>query len=89
MYLVEGVKIIFRYAYAILKQHKQFIKNECHDAESLLDLLAAESRTKSNAEFVHKKALSYPLKKGRYDLIAAGNELLDPTLSYGMQRRKT
>jgi len=51
--------------------------------------LAAESRTKSNAEFVHKKALSYPLKKGRYDLIAAGNELLDPTLSYGMQRRKT
>jgi hypothetical protein len=26
MYLVEGIKIIFRYAYAILKAHKEFIK---------------------------------------------------------------
>ena len=26
MYLVEGVKIIFRYTYAILKVHKAYIK---------------------------------------------------------------
>jgi hypothetical protein len=81
MYLVEGVKIVFRYSYAILKHHKAFIKTVCLDSQSLLDLLAAESRTKSNAELIHKYALSYPLKKGRYDLIAAGNVHLDPQLS--------
>lgn len=80
MYLVEGIKIVFRYAYGILKVHKQFIKTVCQDKQSLLDLLAAESRTKTNAEFLHKKSLSYPLKKGRYDLIAAGNVHLDPSL---------
>jgi hypothetical protein len=31
MYLVEGIKIVFRYAYAILKCHKNFIKNSCSD----------------------------------------------------------
>lgn len=39
MYLVEGVKIIFRYTYAILKCEKNFIKHTCHDASSFLDLL--------------------------------------------------
>lgn len=37
MYLVEGVKIIFRYAYAILKTHKDFIKKNCTDPEHLLE----------------------------------------------------
>lgn len=32
MYLVEGVKIVFRYSYAILKHHKTFIKAVCLDA---------------------------------------------------------
>ena len=36
MYLVEGMKIVFRYAYAVLKCHKTFIKSGCCDAESLL-----------------------------------------------------
>ena len=37
MYLIEGVKIIFRYAYAILKTHKDFIKKSCTDPEHLLE----------------------------------------------------
>ena len=37
MYLVEGVKIIFRYAYAILKTHKDFIKKTCTDPDHLLE----------------------------------------------------
>lgn len=41
------------------------------------------------AELLHKKALSYPLKKGRYDLIAAGNILIDPALSLGKKRKIT
>jgi len=89
MYLVEGVKIVFRYAYAVLKVHKQFIKTVCMDKESLIDLLSAESRTKTNAEMIHKFALAYPLKKGRYDLIAAGNITLDPSLGEEMQRKLT
>lgn len=59
------------------------------DKESLIDLLSAESRTKTQAELVHKFALAYPLKKGRYDLIAAGNVHLDPSLGEEMQRRLT
>lgn len=47
MYLVEGVKVIFRYSYAVLKIHKNFIKTVCFDASSFLDLLAAESRCKT------------------------------------------
>ena len=31
MYLVEGVKIIFRYSYAVLKVQKDFIKKTCTD----------------------------------------------------------
>jgi hypothetical protein len=54
-----------------------------------LDLLAAESRTKTNPELIHKFALSYPLKKGRYDLIAAGNVHLDPSLGEEMHRKLT
>lgn len=89
MYLVEGIKIVFRYAYSVLKIHKQFIKTVCMDKQSLIDLLCAESRTKTNAEIVHKHALAYPLKKGRYDLIAAGNQHLDPSLDEEMQRKLT
>jgi hypothetical protein len=51
--------------------------------------LANECRTHSSAEEVHKRALAYPLKKGRYDLIAAGDVLLDPSLSQGKQRKMT
>jgi hypothetical protein len=38
---------------------------------------------------IHKFALSYPLKKGRYDLIAAGNVHLDPSLGEEMHRKLT
>ena len=44
MYIIEGVKIIFRYANAVLKTHKDFIKKSCTDPENLLDQLSAESR---------------------------------------------
>jgi hypothetical protein len=36
MYLVEGIKIMFRYSYAILKVHKQFIKTVCMDKVCIL-----------------------------------------------------
>jgi hypothetical protein len=32
MFLVEGIKVVFRYAYAVLKAHKSFIKTHCLNA---------------------------------------------------------
>lgn len=36
MYLIEGVKIIFRYTYAVLKFHKAYVK-KCTSAEGFLE----------------------------------------------------
>jgi hypothetical protein len=44
MYLVEGVKILFRFTYAILKVNKSFIK-KCSNAKELVDGLKAHGRT--------------------------------------------
>jgi hypothetical protein len=81
MYLVEGVKIIFRYAYAILKTKKDFIKKTCTDPTHLMEQLSAEARMYLNAETLHKLALSYPLKRGKYDLLnSMAEELFEPSL---------
>ena len=42
MFLVEGVKIVFRYTYAVMSHHKRFIKNQCHDPSSVLTLLSQQ-----------------------------------------------
>lgn len=43
MYLVEGVKILFRYSYAVLKLHKHHVK-KCANANELLDGLKSVGR---------------------------------------------
>lgn len=43
MYMIEGVKILFRYTYAVMKCNKAFIK-KVSSPQELLDLLKAESR---------------------------------------------
>ena len=44
----------------------------------------------SMAVLLHKSAQGYPLKKGRYDLMAQTDEIFDPTASVAkMQRRMT
>ena len=42
-YLVEGVKILFRYTYGVMKCHKKFIKS-CTNAGELLEALKTEAR---------------------------------------------
>lgn len=44
MYLVEGVKILFRYTYGVLKINKNYIK-KCNDPNELLKGLKEVSRT--------------------------------------------
>jgi len=42
-FLIEGVKVIFRYTYAVMKCHKLFIKKSANP-EQLLELLRGEAR---------------------------------------------
>jgi hypothetical protein len=34
----------------------------------------------ANSELLHKRALSYPLKRGKYDLLNSVEELFEPSL---------
>lgn len=43
-YLVEGVKILYRYTYAIMKCHKHFIK-KITDSQEFINFLKAEAKT--------------------------------------------
>jgi hypothetical protein len=47
MFMIEGVKILFRYTYAVMKCNKGFIKKVNSPGE-LLSLLKAESREKTH-----------------------------------------
>lgn len=46
MYLVEGVKVLFRFTYAVMKCNKAFIK-KCNNPAELIDALKAESKEKT------------------------------------------
>ena len=66
MFMIEGVKILFRYTYAVMKCNKQFIK-KCTDPATLLELLRHESKEKSLPHRIHKRAFKYPLKRKNYN----------------------
>lgn len=83
MYLVEGVKILFRYTYAVMKVHKAFIKG-CKDPATLLEGLKAESREKTKLSKIHKAALKYNLKRSNYDYSKANiDKFKDPHSQIG------
>jgi hypothetical protein len=43
----------------------------------------------SNAELLHKRALNYPLKRGRYDLLnSVAEELFEPCLLHNPRERR-
>ena len=73
VYLIEGVKIFFRYTYAVMKCNKAFIK-KCTNPQELLDLLKTQSRTNTVPAKIHKKAFKYPLKRSNYDFKKANIE---------------
>ena len=81
MFMVEGVKILFRYTYAVMKCNKSFIK-KCTNPEELLELLKQESREKTLPNAIHKAALKYPLKRTNYDFTKA-NDKIDPNSNIG------
>ena len=66
MYLIEGNKILFRYAYAVLKTNKNYIK-KANNAEEFLGGLKANSRTTIDPKKLKRKAFKYPLKRSNYN----------------------
>ena len=69
-FLVEGVKVIFRYTYAVMKCHKPFIK-KCCNPEELLNMLKTEAKANTEPSLIHAKAFKYPLKRSNYDFSKA------------------
>ena len=67
LFLVEGVKVLYRYTYAILKHHKEFIKTKCKDPATLIEKLSEHTRNSSNLFKLHEWAFKYPLKRTNYD----------------------
>jgi hypothetical protein len=83
MFMIEGVKILFRYTYAVMKCNKAFIK-ACKNPNELLEALKAESREKTAPHKIHKKALKYPLKRSNYDFKKANiDKFKDPNIQIG------
>ena len=78
MYLVEGVKIMFRFTYAILKVHKSFVK-KCATSAEFIDGLRANARINTDPAKLVKAAFKYPLKRGNYDFKKATTHgFIDP-----------
>jgi hypothetical protein len=61
-FLSEGVKVLYRYTYAILKYHKEFIKVHCNDPETLIHELREMGRTETDTAVIKKMAFKYGLK---------------------------
>ncbi len=61
-FLTEGVKIIYRYTYAVLKYHKDFIKTSCLNSEELIANLREKCRTSTDPLALKKIAFKYRLK---------------------------
>lgn len=66
MFMIEGVKILFRYTYAVMKCNKAFIK-KCGIPAELLESLRSESKERTLPHKIHKRAFKYPLKRKNYD----------------------
>jgi hypothetical protein len=73
MFLNEGVKILFRFTYAIMKCHKHFIK-KCTSATELMDFLQKEARLNTDPGRLTKKAFKYPLKRSNYNFSKASTD---------------
>jgi hypothetical protein len=82
MYLVEGVKILFRFTYAVMKCNKSFIKKVLNKDE-LIEALKAESKEKVSPSAITKAAFKYPLKECHYVLKRGITDKIDPNSNVG------
>jgi hypothetical protein len=62
-FLSEGVKIIYRYTYALLKYHKDFIKTNCLNPDILIADLREKCRADTDPVAIRKIAFKYGLSR--------------------------
>jgi hypothetical protein len=74
-FLVQGIKMVFRYTYAIVKLNKAFIKS-IGDSKSLIEILRAETKLNTNNYKLHKYAYKFNIKPHHYDFKSAQIEEL-------------
>ena len=67
LFYLEGTKILFRFAYAILKEQKEVIKT-IEKADKVQDTLKEAALSKTNWTYLHEKAFKYKLARGHYDI---------------------
>lgn len=60
-FITEGVKILYRFTYAIIKYHKDFIKNQT-DPGMFVSLLREKCRNDTDPVALKKIAFKYGLK---------------------------
>jgi hypothetical protein len=66
-FITQGMKGLFRYTYAIMKYHKDFIKL-IGSGEEFLNILAIETKEKTESFKLQKFANKYNLKSTHYDM---------------------
>lgn len=66
-FLTQGMKGLFRYTYAIMKYHKDFIKL-IGSGDEFLNILAKESKEKTESQKLQKYANKYLLKSIHYEM---------------------
>lgn len=65
-FLVQGIKMVFRYTYAIVKLNKAFIKS-IGDSKNLVDILRGETKLNTHHLKLHKYAWKFNIKPHHYD----------------------
>lgn len=66
-FLTQGMKGLFRYTYAIMKYHKDFIKT-IGSGKEFLNILSMESKERTDNVKLQKFATKYNLKSTHYDM---------------------
>lgn len=69
-FLAGGIKVIFRYTYAIMKYHKAFIKT-IQAQDHFIEKLRTEARANTVLPKLLKFAFKYKIKPSQYDFKAA------------------
>lgn len=67
LFYLEGCKILFRFAYSIMKVHKDLIKS-VSDPNKLRDTFADAAYSKTDWHYLHERAFKYKLMRGNYDI---------------------
>lgn len=67
VFYVEGVKVLFRFAYASMKVHKDLIKS-VENSENVRDFFQEAAYDNTNWSYLHERAFKYRINRSNYDI---------------------